>query len=219
MQHDASHEHGEAVDRDHARDRLVRAVVVDDVPLHDRKHAGRRATPDERDRRSAASSTPRPLPEQRAASTMSDRGAERARAAARSRASRSTASRSLSVGAACASDHAGSPRRSPRPRSAGPSLLTVGLLVVAACPRRGATSALDASARPGRAPASGRGRGTARAPSSGTTVHELAERDRRCIVDVLAVGLAGERALERPQHVDRGEDHAGRRDDRVPAAA
>ena len=39
MQHDRLHEHREAVDGDHARDRLVRTVAVDDVPLHEREDA------------------------------------------------------------------------------------------------------------------------------------------------------------------------------------
>ena len=36
----------------------------------------------------------------------------------------------------------------------------------------------------------------------------LADGRRRCILAFSPCGLAGERALERPQHVDRGEDHA-----------
>ena len=72
-QHDGLHEHREPVDRDHACDRLVRPVVVDDVPLDEHEHARRRA------RRanavsSAASSTTIVVPDQRAAEHDHERG-------------------------------------------------------------------------------------------------------------------------------------------------
>ena len=39
-QDDGLHEDREPVDRDHAGDRLVRPVAVDDVPLHEHEDAG-----------------------------------------------------------------------------------------------------------------------------------------------------------------------------------
>ena len=127
-QHDGLDEHCEPVDRDHACDRLVRPVVVDDDPLDEHEDARRRGR--RRTRRAARPRRPAVVvAEQRAAEHDHERGARTARAAARSRTSRSTESRSISstrcrVG--------GSLVAPPRPLPPRPSSLDRGLLVVAA---------------------------------------------------------------------------------------
>ena len=165
------HEDREAVDRDHARDRLVRAVPVDDVPLHERRTrrtSGRRGT-----RRSSAPSwSHERAAEQRLPQHDDDRRAEQRDVRARSPASRSRA---------CGS--APSPARGTRSLVApvGGDRRTFvadrGLLVVAVV-LDVVHESLDRSAAPGRAPASGRSRGTARARAAARPCRSRGARSR-----------------------------------------
>ena len=79
------------------------------------------------------------------------------------------------------------------------------------CAARSGRSAPSPTARCGRAPASGRGRGTGSARAAARRTPALAGRSSRQLA-VLAARLAREHPLERPEQVDRGEDHADRAD-------
>ena len=195
--------------------RAYGAVVVHDVPLQASMNTADGDDADDRDARSATRrahaasrrSSARP-------STMSTRRADERDARARSRTSRSRGVRDRVDGER--SLRALRPRacvdRARSARSPG----GFGLAVVGLAARGCAIARFDRRLDPVEHRLRVEAEEQLTAPSSGTTTTTSRSVTSR-ILAFSPVGLAGERALERPEQVDRGEDHAGRRDDRVPA--